>query len=75
MYDPFLGTIDRFGQSSALDPIELCSVLTSAMKGEHIDDGDRNIQSALHLAAQRGATICCVHLLQQVNRIDPPNES
>lgn len=59
--------VDMFGQSSALDPIELCSVLTSAMKGEHIDDGDRNIQSALHLAAQRGATICCVHLLQQKN--------
>lgn len=59
--------VEMFGQSSALDPIELCSVVTGAMKGEHIDDGDKNGQSALHLAAQRGATICCVHLLQQKN--------
>ncbi|XP_061174017.1 poly [ADP-ribose] polymerase tankyrase-like isoform X2 [Saccostrea echinata] len=59
--------VDRFGKSSTLDPIELCTVLTSAMKGEHVDDADKNGQSALHLAAQRGATICCIHLLQQRN--------
>lgn len=70
----FLGTNDRFGQCSALDPIELCSVVTGAMKGEHIDDGDKNGQSALHLAAQRGATICCVHLLQQVSTTDTLNK-
>ncbi|XP_078315747.1 poly [ADP-ribose] polymerase tankyrase-like isoform X2 [Crassostrea virginica] len=65
--------VGKFGQSSACDPIELCSTLTGAMRGERVDEVDKNDQSALHLAAQRGATICCVHLLQknvEINRKD-----
>ncbi|XP_045173685.2 poly [ADP-ribose] polymerase tankyrase-like [Mercenaria mercenaria] len=50
---------------SALDPIELCSVLTDAMQNKELDARDENGRSPLHLAAMRGATICCIHLLQR----------
>ncbi|OWF45703.1 Poly(ADP-ribose) polymerase pme-5 [Mizuhopecten yessoensis] len=59
--------------SSSLDPVELCSVLTKAMKDQQIDEVDKFCRTPLHLAANRGATICCVHLLQrkaEVNRHD-----
>ncbi|XP_060068797.1 poly [ADP-ribose] polymerase tankyrase-like [Ylistrum balloti] len=59
--------------SSPLDPVELCSVLTKAMRDQQIDEIDKSCQTPLHLAANRGATICCVHLLQrkaEVNRKD-----
>ena len=49
---------------SALDPIELCSVLTDAMDNKELDSRDEKGRSPLHLAAMRGATICCIHLLQ-----------
>ncbi|XP_033735456.1 poly [ADP-ribose] polymerase tankyrase-like [Pecten maximus] len=63
----------RPGTSSQLDPVELCSVLTKAMKDQQIDETDKYSRTPLHLAANRGATICCVHLLQrkaEVNRRD-----
>ncbi|KAL4238217.1 hypothetical protein ACF0H5_002929 [Mactra antiquata] len=50
---------------SQLDPIELCSILTDAMQNKELDARDENGLSPLHLAAMRGATICCVHLLQR----------
>ena len=52
---------------SPLDPIELCSVLTDSMRNRELDVQDENGQTPLHLASMRGATICCVHLLQVVN--------
>ncbi|XP_052272329.1 poly [ADP-ribose] polymerase tankyrase-like isoform X2 [Dreissena polymorpha] len=50
---------------SRLDPIELCSVLTDAMNNKELDARDEQGRSPLHLAAMRGATISCVHLLQR----------
>ena len=55
---------------SPLDPIELCSVLTDNMKNKELDVQDENGQTPLHLAAKRGATICCVHLLQVRGIVD-----
>lgn len=56
------------------DPIELLSLLTAAMVDKMIDEpGGCNQQTPLHMAAGRGATICCMHLLQrraQLNRKD-----
>lgn len=63
----------KFCATSQLDPVELCSVLTKAMRDQQIDEIDKFSQTPLHLAANRGATICCVHLLQrkaEVNRRD-----
>ncbi|KAK3092730.1 hypothetical protein FSP39_006660 [Pinctada imbricata] len=65
--------IDQFGKSSVLDPIELCAVLTAAMEDKRIDDTDKFGQTPLHVAAQRGASICCLHLVQrkaELNRKD-----
>lgn len=50
---------------SQLDPIELCSLLTEAMQNKNLDSRDCQGRSPLHLAAMRGATICCIHLLQR----------
>ncbi|KAL5008431.1 hypothetical protein ScPMuIL_014012 [Solemya velum] len=57
--------IGRWTDGSALDPIELCQVLTSAMDGVKIDEQDSFGQTPLHRAANRGAAICCMHLLQR----------
>ncbi|XP_064602038.1 poly [ADP-ribose] polymerase tankyrase-like isoform X2 [Liolophura sinensis] len=51
--------------TSCLDPVELTSVLTSAMHGRQLDERDSQGQTALHRAAIRGAAICCMHLLQR----------
>ena len=50
--------------NSRLDPIELLTVLVEAMNGEQLDTQDVDGFTPLHHAAMRGATICCVHLLQ-----------
>ena len=48
------------------DPIELLSLVTAAMEDQRIDEVDAYGNAPLHLAAMRGATICCIHLLQVV---------
>ncbi|XP_052767208.1 poly [ADP-ribose] polymerase tankyrase-like isoform X2 [Mya arenaria] len=50
---------------SRVDPIELVSVLVDAMGGRDLDSRDTDGRTSLHLAATRGATISCVHLLQR----------
>lgn len=55
------------------DPIELVMTLTSAMEGRNLDLPDIDGKSPLHYAADKGATVCCIHLLQQgadINRTD-----
>ena len=54
----------REEDTSQVDPIELCSVLVTAMADKDIDDPDINGQSPLHRAAFRGATISCAILMQ-----------
>ena len=49
-----------------MDPIELVTTLTSAMKGVDIDVYDQFGQTPLHRAALRGATVSCMHLLQVI---------
>jgi hypothetical protein len=46
------------------DPIELLSLLTAHMNDQKVDEPDAKGETPLHLAAARGATICCLHLLQ-----------
>ncbi|XP_025104527.1 LOW QUALITY PROTEIN: tankyrase-like protein [Pomacea canaliculata] len=55
------------------DPIELCSLLTSAMNDKMVDEPNSLGMTPLHLAAAQGATICCTHLIKrqaQINRKD-----
>jgi len=33
------------------------------MRDQQLDEPDCNCQSPLHLAAYRGASICCIHFL------------
>ncbi len=58
VFDPSYSDVAR------LDPIDLCTTLTSAMKGNMIDHRDAFGQTPLHRAAIRGAGVCCMHLLQ-----------
>ncbi|XP_071081128.1 poly [ADP-ribose] polymerase tankyrase-like [Haliotis cracherodii] len=57
--------IGRHTNGSSVDPIELCSLLTSKMGTRGIDDADAFGQTPLHCASVRGATICCMHLMQR----------
>ena len=50
--------------TKTVDPIDLCSVLTDAMGNKELESVDENGFTSLHMAAMRGATICCIHLLQ-----------
>ena len=57
--------------ASTLDPIELCMMLVSSMK-EKIYNGQELLRTKdefgatpLHLAAKRGATICCSYLISE----------
>jgi ankyrin repeat protein len=47
-----------------MDPIELVSTLTQAMKSVDINHQDEFGETTLHRAALRGATVCAMHLLQ-----------
>jgi ankyrin repeat protein len=47
------------------DPIEVCSMLVEAMNGKQIDNVDAYGCSPLHYAAYRGATVCCLLLLEK----------
>ncbi|XP_052057851.1 poly [ADP-ribose] polymerase tankyrase-like isoform X2 [Mytilus californianus] len=55
---------------TAIDPIDLLSLLTRTMKDQQIDETDCNLQTPLHLAAYRGATICCLHLIKRKAVVD-----
>ncbi|XP_055957133.1 poly [ADP-ribose] polymerase tankyrase [Patella vulgata] len=59
---------------SSLDPIDLCSLLTSAMGGNHLDEVDVFKQTPLHRAAIRGGTICCMHLIQRKANINTKDQ-
>ena len=52
--------------SSFSDPIEVCSMLVEAMKGkeQRLDEPDKFGGTPLMYAAYRGATVCCLLLLQ-----------
>lgn len=47
------------------DPIELCSLLTSMMRDQRVDEPNSQGYTPLLFAASSGATICCMHLLQR----------
>ncbi|XP_078592750.1 poly [ADP-ribose] polymerase tankyrase-like isoform X2 [Branchiostoma floridae x Branchiostoma japonicum] len=55
---------------TAIDPIEVTTTLTVAMNGRGIDTADKFGQTPLHRAALRGATICCLHLVEKGADID-----
>ncbi|XP_078675989.1 poly [ADP-ribose] polymerase tankyrase-like isoform X2 [Branchiostoma floridae x Branchiostoma belcheri] len=55
---------------TAIDPIEVTTTLTVAMNGQGIDTADEFGQTPLHRAAFRGATICCLHLVEKGANID-----
>jgi ankyrin repeat protein len=62
--------IDTHNDSSFMDPIELVALLDpgdSPLQGQAIDVADEFGSTPLHYAAQRGATISCMHLLRRVN--------
>jgi hypothetical protein len=67
-------SIISYADTSPLDPIELCSTITSAIgESNGIDAVDEFGQTPLHRAALRGATVCCMHLIQRgadINRQD-----
>ena len=56
--------------NSKIDPIELCTTLTSVMETNGIDEADEFGQTPLHRAAIRGASVCCMHLISKGAAID-----
>ncbi|XP_067682285.1 poly [ADP-ribose] polymerase tankyrase-like [Haliotis asinina] len=67
--------IGRHRDGSTVDPIELCSLLTSKMGARGIDDADVFGQTPLHCASVRGGTICCMHLMQRKAEIGKKDHS
>ncbi|XP_012945468.1 poly [ADP-ribose] polymerase tankyrase [Aplysia californica] len=55
---------------SQVDPIELCSLLTSFMRDQRVDEPTQRGFTPLLYAACSGATICCMHLLQRNANIE-----
>lgn len=55
-----------YNDTSALDPVELCSTLLAAAKTPQsmVNFSDQFGQTPLHLAARRGAGICTTYLLK-----------
>ena len=47
-----------------MDPVESYSIFASAMKYQQLDVVDEFGRSSLHYAACRGATVCCMLLVQ-----------
>ena len=47
-----------------MDPVESYSIFSSAMKNQQLDVIDDFGRSPLHYAACRGATVCCMLLVQ-----------
>ena len=59
--------------TNEMDPVESYSIFASAMKYQQLDVIDVYGRSSLHYAACRGATVCCMLLVQKgcdVNRKD-----
>lgn len=50
--------------TSQMDPVESYSIFSSAMKNQQLDVIDDFGRSPLHYAACRGATVCCMLLVQ-----------
>ena len=65
----FLTLIYSSFEKSSKDPIALCSTLTAHLNAAAINSPDVYQRTALHLAANRGAGICAIHLLE-VSDID-----
>lgn len=59
-----LTSVARETDKSHHDPIELCKLLAKSMGSSEINIADKNGSTPLHLAACRGASICCMYLLQ-----------
>ncbi|KAI8784708.1 poly [ADP-ribose] polymerase tankyrase [Biomphalaria glabrata] len=57
-------------QKTGVDPIELCSLLTSSMRDQRVDEPDEKKCTPLLYAASSGSTICCMHLLQRGANIE-----
>lgn len=60
-------------QSSEMDPIEICTILTSAMKFQAVDTPDKFGSTPLHYASVRGAVVCCMHLLKRGSSVNRKN--
>ncbi|GAB6020532.1 hypothetical protein CHUAL_003215 [Chamberlinius hualienensis] len=67
--------IGRPDDSSKIDPIEIVSLLTEAMKGSNLDVADHFGQTPLHRAALRGATISCMHLTQSITNLNAKDKN
>lgn len=61
----------RHTNVSPMDPVELCSTLTSSTNkpSSMVNYGDQFGLTPLHVAARRGAGVCCLHLIK-VFRLD-----
>ena len=57
--------IGNHADRSRSDPIEICSMLVEAMRGERVDSRDEFLSTPLHYAAFRGATVCSLLLLEK----------
>ncbi|GFO49166.1 poly [ADP-ribose] polymerase [Plakobranchus ocellatus] len=57
--------LHRALNKNGTDPIELCSLLTSMMRDQRVDEPNNKGFTPLLFAASAGATICCMHLLQR----------
>ena len=54
----------RTRNKAAIDPIEICTTLTTALKGNGLIKKDNLGRTPLHWAAYRGAGTCCMHLIK-----------
>ena len=54
----------RIADKTAIDPIEICTTLTTALRGNGLVRKDNLGRTPLHWAAYRGAGTCCMHLIQ-----------
>ncbi|XP_076462850.1 uncharacterized protein LOC143295161 [Babylonia areolata] len=54
---------------SQLDPVDLCKLLVKSMKAADLNIADNAGRTPLHYAARRGASICCMYLMQK--GVDP----
>ena len=56
--------VSRINDTSHIDPIEMLSVVSEAMKGQQMNLQDKFGQTPLHGAALRGAAICCMYIVE-----------
>src|SRR6218665_1329209 len=62
----WLMSLKRHTVVSPMDPVELCSTLTSSTNkpSSMVNYGDQFGLTPLHVAARRGAGVCCLHLIK-----------